>query len=621
MKLKEIIIKKYRHIKNQKIKIEKDITVLVGKNETGKTSILQAIAKSNYYDDTLEFNTDFDYPKNEIGDDKKSDKYVIECKYRLSDELVTQIIDSYGENVFDENEIKFSYQYDGTITYPNPKLDINQFIKNKFGNNINQSLIEKIAKCKNIGEFETIIEKIEVGDDLNNGFEELKNYFVKQDFDTFDFLTEHFFQKFINNRIPKFIYHEDYPEVPYEINLNSVVRKDTHYINKKEIIDALFNLGDIDPEDLLNIRTTEEYHIKLEEAEAKITNALRKYWKTNENLRIELLPRDTILTIRIIDFNGKILLKNASKGFRWFLSFLIFFESIINESNEYILLLDEPGLHLHPTAQNELKEFLSDLSEKVQIIYTTHSPFMIPDDYYKIRTVSKQNNNIRISESIQPDDESTLPLQGALGYTLSQNFFINKKNLIVEGISDVRYLNKMSKILKSANRRGIDENICMVATKGITKVPTLLSLMNSNNLICVCLLDTPNRIKVKNSIDKTIKEGIIKDENVKYFDDYIDNEKADIEDIFTKNDYLKLYNETFKENIELNDLKSNEPQILNKIKYFLKSNEKYFKKDSHDDVAKVFEDKEVDIEFFDNETLENFENIFIDINKLFGQMG
>ena len=68
MKLNSVTIHKYKCIETeQSFEIENDITVLVGMNESGKTSALEAIAKTNYFqkDEKFVFNTTHDYPRKE----------------------------------------------------------------------------------------------------------------------------------------------------------------------------------------------------------------------------------------------------------------------------------------------------------------------------------------------------------------------------------------------------------------------------------------------------------------------------------------------------------------------------------------------------------------------------
>ena len=146
-----------------------------------------------------------------------------------------------------------------------------------------------------------------------------------------------------------------------------------------------------------------------------------KYWKTNSNLNIvfdidkkEKTDNrgthlvDHILDIRVRNKGVSLPLKNRSKGFNWFFSFLVWFKKIQeDQSSKYILLLDEPGLNLHASAQKDLLGFIEDLSNDYQIIYTTHSPFMIPPTHLdRVRTVLETEKGSVISNSIQ---ESFVP--------------------------------------------------------------------------------------------------------------------------------------------------------------------------------------------------------------------
>jgi len=69
-------------------------------------------------------------------------------------------------------------------------------------------------------------------------------------------------------------------------------------------------------------------------------------------------------------------LESRSKGFQWFFSFyLVFLVESDEVHKDAMLLLDEPGLHLHPTAQQELLTFFEELAANNPLVYTTHSRF------------------------------------------------------------------------------------------------------------------------------------------------------------------------------------------------------------------------------------------------------
>ena len=104
-------------------------------------------------------------------------------------------------------------------------------------------------------------------------------------------------------------------------------------------------------------------------------------------------------------------LESRSKGFQWFFSFYLVFLVESNENHkDAILLLDEPGLHLHPTAQQELIAFFETLSEDNQLIYTTHSPFLIDGEHlHRIRPVTEdKTGHSRVSLGSWPSDRDTM---------------------------------------------------------------------------------------------------------------------------------------------------------------------------------------------------------------------
>ena len=127
-----------------------------------------------------------------------------------------------------------------------------------------------------------------------------------------------------------------------------------------------------------------------------------------------------------------------SSGFQWFFSFYLVFLVESGEGHkDAMLLLDEPGLHLHPTGQQELIAFFETLSEKSQIIYTTHSPFLIDAEHiYRARpVVEDETGHSRITADTWPKDRETIfPLQAAAGYAMVRGLFQHKKNVLVEGM-------------------------------------------------------------------------------------------------------------------------------------------------------------------------------------------
>lgn len=395
---------------------------------------------------------------------------------------------------------------------------------------------------------------------------------------------------------------------------------------------ALFELAGIEISKLLSATTFETFIAELEATSNEITDQIFEYWSTNENLEIKfeiesvMNPQNTSIIEKVLDIRVRntrhrvsLPLRNRSKGFNWFFSFIVWFSKIQSDGNKnFILLLDEPGLNLHASAQADLLRYIEDLSKEYQIIYTTHSPFMIDSKHLeRVRTVYDSDEGSIISSAIQEKDPDTLfPLQAALGYDIAQNLFISKNNLLVEGPADLLYLSVMSSILESNKRVSLKDNITVVPIGGMDKVASFISLLRGSKLNIVCLLDSFSDQKGKQRIDDLVKNKIIKDRNVRYFDEFIatSNSKADIEDLFEKSEYLDFFNKAYSEydDINITELDNKIPNILQQInKNIDKNHFNYFRP------ANQFAQMAVDSKYFSKDTLDRFENLFKEINKLF----
>jgi len=356
-----------------------------------------------------------------------------------------------------------------------------------------------------------------------------------------------------------------------------------------------------------------------------------KYWSTNSNLDIEFKIQDMknkqnqmakFLDIRIKSQKYKVTLPldRRSKGFNWFFSFIVWFSKIQSTQDcEYILLLDEPGLNLHASAQADLLRFINDLTDDYQIIYTTHSPFMVETKkLYCVRTCLETSDGTIISDSIQEKDPNTLfPLQAALGYDIAQNLFISKNNLLVEGPADLIYLTIFSNILEEEKREHLNENITIVPIGGLDKIATFISLLRGSKLNICCLLDTFKDQKGKQRIQDLISQKIIKERNIHFFNEFTENGKdcADIEDLFEKIEYLKYFNLAFADDhneIHIDDLDTTIDTILGQINKVIQR-ERF----NHYRPANKMNQMSVTKDDFSQDTLQRFENIFKTINKLF----
>lgn len=630
MLLKKVTIHKYKSfLTEQTYEVESQITRIVGKNESGKTALLEALAKSNYFEDNAEFkfSKDLDYPRGELTKVRNENPEAITCEYELSDEDIQKIEDDFESGIIQKQIFSVTSYYDNTRTTTGVSVDFSVFkdwLIKTFGvgdqgkefineadsfSNLEDTVTEN-STLPGMKEIKTELEKIK---DASGGW---KNS-----------LEGYIYRTFISPAIPKLWYFSDYFSLPCRINLNDFATgKPTGSLSSEEykIAKALFELSGLQIDDIQSESNFETFKAQLEATSNSITDDMFEYWTTNQNLEIRFDIEHAANNVRYLNiriYNSKhrvtLPLKNRSKGFLWFFSFLVWFSKIQGDKNsKYILLLDEPGLSLHASAQNDLLRFIDEkLAPEYQVIYTTHSPFMIDSlKLNEVRTVyDTQDPKIGsvVSDAVEEKDSDTLfPLQAALGYTIAQNLYVSPRNLLVEGISDLVYLNHFSTILKDMGKEGLSDDITIVPVGGADKIATFISLMRGNELSTVCLLDTFTNQSAEVRLKRMVEQKIIADKKILYYHSVIGQTFADIEDLFSKDEYLELYNGAFSTSIKITDLDVDKP-IMSQLKR-INGNKSF----NHYSPANYMA-KNIGTLTFSTETIERFEKLFALVNSKF----
>lgn len=572
MKLVKVTISKYKSFLNdQTIEIESGVTRLVGKNESGKSAFLEALAKFNYFDKEnkrFAFDKTHDYPRSELKiyeyENTENDHSVITCEFSIDKKLLELIAADVGEGVFTKASISCARLYNNKLVYTDFASSEIKFIDNflsKFA--LNAEKLSALKACKNLSSLHT---KLSEDSELHSIAQELKVKYIDQANGGPNLVSGYISRKYISPALPEMWYFDEYFLLPPQINLNLFQNKTisaTFTQEEHDISSSLFSLSGVEVSRLLSDENHEAFIAELEATSNSITDQFLEYWSTNNHLEIQfdiqVVSGQKLLNIRIRNSKHRVTLplRNRSKGFIWFFSFLVWFSKISKKKN-VIILLDEPGLNLHAEAQNDLLRFIEEkLATRFQVIYTTHSPFMIdPAKLHQVRTVYDSDNpkiGSVISSALEEKDKSTLfPLQAALGYDIAQNLYVSQKNLLVEGVADLVYLTLLSNKLRSLGQENLDDDITIVPAGGLDKVATFVSLLSGNKLKIACLLDTFTDQKGKARIDDLIYEKIIKQNNIVFFDEFSPSiNPAEIEDMFEVDEYLELFNSVFEEHDDI----------------------------------------------------------------------
>ena len=262
-------------------------------------------------------------------------------------------------------------------------------------------------------------------------------------------------------------------------------------------------------------------------------------------------------------------LESRSKGFQWFFSFYLLFLVESDEGHkDAVLLLDEPGLHLHPTAQQELITFFEVLSTDNPLIYTTHSPFLIDGEHiHRIRPVTEDDTgHSRISVHSWPSDRETIfPLQAAAGYAMVRGLFQHKKNVLVEGFSDYLYLHALNLHCRALGRAGLPDEIYITPCGGTKLVGHIASLFLGQEVRPVVLLDGDDAGRARrDALTKELYAG--HEKAVLMLNDVLKCEECETEDIIGEAAILAVLKDVAGRRISLNQRDRGTGSLVAQIK-------------------------------------------------------
>jgi predicted ATP-dependent endonuclease of OLD family len=587
MRLIKARVENYRSIIDTGVfEIEKLKTILVGPNESGKTILLQAIQQLNAPSEIDGFDVIRDYPRahyNDISTKKVLPKNirVVTGYFELEDEEKEEIPSEYHKCIFKKIKYLDNKTYNSLENAPD-KLKLSD-IKKNFLRMVSymDKQYDKADGNEPSKAFNKLIEDIPASSILDKDISSKLLKFIESNIslvneedtkeeERYDELIRKLklyeerekVMKVLDNKIPVFILFNNYYKVKPNIHLEHLaIRTEKNLLDDKSYdygnlcllkllgfsARELSNLGKAQCPDSKNKEAFKNYKDKLDTrsyqlnaASVKLTREIREVWNPSTNRpeadKLKIVADGQYLKVVVEDTIGvDIELDQRSEGFQWLVSFyIVFFAEAIDKHKNSILLLDEPGLSLHGLKQREFRETISKLAVKNQVIYSTHSPFLVgPDELDLVRVVELKDRDegTKVHTTITSSDPAgLLPLQEALGYDLAQSLFSQQRNLILEGLTDFWYLEAVSQLFKNNDRDYINENIALVFGNSAGKVVYFATILHAHNLKVAALLDSDNagnQAAQQESLVHTLKN-----KNILRTKDYVESiNNAEIEDL------------------------------------------------------------------------------------------
>jgi energy-coupling factor transporter ATP-binding protein EcfA2 len=366
-------------------------------------------------------------------------------------------------------------------------------------------------------------------------------------------------EAWVVEHMPIFIYLSEYPELEGHQNVPAYLQRvgRAQQTEADENFGKLMKVAGLDAEELNDLLAAdhEQRQQLANRAGAVVTKQVRALWKDRQlkvRFNLDAQHFDTLVSDPASVYDVEINLNERSRGFKWFFSFYVTFaaDTAGGPAEQAVLLFDEPALYLHAVAQQDLLDHFKR-EFKNTIIYTTHSPFMVPvDDLASVRTVNiSAETGTTVTNDPTGDSKTLFPLRTALGYEVSQTLFIGPGNLVVEGVSDFWYLSSVSEYIAERGGKALPPRLVTTPAGGAQKVSYMVSLLTANKLNVLVLLDSENQAR-RTAREDLIKSKLIREESVIFVTDALGTgattTEADIEDLLDPAVYAQLVQDTYK---------------------------------------------------------------------------
>ncbi|MEK7762158.1 MAG: AAA family ATPase [Nitrospirota bacterium] len=565
MRLLKVRVQDFRCVEDSEEFSLAGVTCLVGKNESGKTALLKALHKLKPDDTAKEaFQPAKDYPRRKWRPDTPiaANPPAITTTWELDDTEIAALEKQFGPGVIQDRIFTLTKGYENVRRF-GIKTDQATLVKNLITDGkIVREELEPISGSPTPEAAQKTLEAIQSRTPAQTKMlQTLQESFPKG--------GDQAVCQAVAAYVPTFLYFDEYLTLPGTVSVNDIMtRKQQNQLTERDrVFLALLSLAGTTLENVHGAGTFEEFNASLRAVSNQITDQIFKYWSQNKHLDVEI-RLDHARTSDPPPFNAGWIFRtrienrrhradtsfdDRSRGFVWFFSFLVWFYQLQQQyGKNLIILLDEPGLSLHARAQADLLRYVNEqLRPHHQVVYTTHSPFMIdPDNLLSARTVEdvvvkdKTSGDEKIlgtkvgEDVLSTDPDTVSPLQRALDYEITQTLFIGRHTLLVEGPSDMLYIKWFSGRLERAGKAGLDYrwNVCVVS--GVDRIPGFVSLFRGNGLHIAAVVDVQQGSK--NKIDNARKALVGR--HLLTTDTYAQQKEADIEDVLGRDFYVALVN-------------------------------------------------------------------------------
>ena len=588
MQLSRARVTNYRSIDDSGWVSLDNVTCMVGKNESGKTAFLQALRRLNPVGGVGGTFDLRDYPRKGYVRYKRRHEdepaTVVQAEFELTEDEIEELENEFGQGVLRSSIVVASKNYKNQRNW---SVDIDEGAVVRYviaSANLPHEVLQFVGEADSWETLQAQLDRIDIKPpSVQQLLAELPDRFGTD-------LRQRVIEEYLEGFLPTFVYFDNYSAMHGQMSIQDIKRRK---FAGSEINDAdrtfmsLLKLVGADLDDLESQTNYEYLKAELESASIGISDEIFEFWKQNRQLRVEFdlsaanpndappLDSGTILHVRIWNDKHRVSVPfdERSKGFVWFFSFLVYFSQLEeDEERDLVLLLDEPGLNLHALAQYDFLRFIEErLAPRNQVIYTTHSPFMINlDDLSRVRTVedTEDRGTVVGQDILNNSRETVFPLEMALGYQMAQTLFLAPHCLLVNSSSDLIYLQVLGEVCASQGRQRLDPRWVVIPVGDADNLPAFVSLLGDSYVSVAVLMDvTPTH---RERVDEINEAGPVGQRNPIRWVEVTRVRDSDIEDLMDPGFYLKLVNAAYGAELRLpltlRAITESNPRIVQRLK-------------------------------------------------------
>ncbi|MGE9995002.1 ATP-dependent nuclease [Peptoniphilaceae bacterium SGI.137] len=648
MKLDSFRVTEFRSVQDSGWIDTEQITALIGTNESGKTNILLPLWKLNPADEgAIDLKDDLPRDKYHVYREANPKPVFIYAKYVLSEKEKIALAKLSGHKTDEFAEVIVSKDYDENLFWEFPYeqgcdpsiIDTARTSLNEYRTTLTTAQVSSVkTETERREKACAIIEKALTAlddtaniksilsaahDELTKFDEDVKSSVAcatiaeaiqkisemvsECDKPTLD--SDETVIEYLEANMPKYVYYSNYGNLDSQIYLPQVLQN----IGKKDLgikesakartLKTLFKFVQLDPNEITELGTEatgnptqdqinkiadkkKEREILLASAASGFTKSFNEWWKQGD-YTFEFQADGNFFRIWVSDSvrPERIELESRSTGLQWFFSFyLVFLVESEQHHQNAILLLDEPGVTLHPLAQKDLFLFFENLSQNNQMLYTTHSPFMVDSNHLeRVRSVyidtkgkTVVSPDLRAAERLRGSNQpqSIYPAHAALGLSVSDTLLVNCNPVLVEGESDQVYLSALKNLLISKGKIAPLKEIVFIPTGGIKGIKATSAILSGASEIKPPVLLDGDKPGVKMATELKADFYAAYQDKVILISKYTSLDEGEIEDLFPKQKFARLVARFLPRpeevDEEFDDVVNGEEPICNQIEEYAK---------------------------------------------------